>query len=45
MELLAGGASIKFQVGANQEETIEVKATVNALSSAKDPPADQFTYQ
>ena len=25
--------------------TIEVKATVNALSSAKDPPADQFTYQ
>jgi len=25
--------------------TFEVKATVNALSSAKDPPADQFTYQ
>jgi flagellin len=27
VELLAGGASITFQVGANEEETIEVKAT------------------
>lgn len=27
VELLKGGAAIKFQVGANEEETIEVKAT------------------
>jgi flagellin len=27
VELLAGGAAITFQVGANEEETIEVKAT------------------
>ena len=30
---------------AHKAGTIEVKATVNALGSAKDPPADQFTYQ
>jgi hypothetical protein len=29
---------------AHEAGTVEVRATVNKLSSGKEPPGDQFTY-